>query len=88
MPLWGLSAMYYTYILKSIHFDRHYFGHTHDLDTRLKRHNQGKVRSTKAYRPWKIVYYETFSTRSEAFLREMFFKSVEGRMWLKEHGIL
>ena len=80
--------MYYTYVLKSVKFNRHYYGHTHDLQARLKSHNQGKVRSTKAYRPWKIVYYETFPTKSEAFRREMFFKSVEGRIWLKERGII
>jgi len=80
--------MYYTYVLKSCNFDRHYYGHTSDLQARLKKHNQGKVRSTKAYRPWKIIYYETFSTKSEAFRREMFFKSVEGRIWLKEQGII
>jgi len=80
--------MYYAYILKSLKCERHYYGHTDDLQDRLKRHNQGKVRSTKAYRPWKIIYYETFPTRSEAYRREMFFKSIEGRIWLKEQGII
>ncbi|MEW6652758.1 MAG: hypothetical protein AB1394_04720 [Bacteroidota bacterium] len=30
-----------------------------------------KVKSTKAYVPWKIVYLEHFESKSEAFKREM-----------------
>jgi len=80
--------MFYTYILISEKNKRHYYGSTQDLDNRLKKHNSGKVRSTKGYRPWKIHYYETYSTRSEAFQREMFFKTLEGRKWLKSEGII
>ncbi len=80
--------MFYTYIIKSIKTGRYYFGHTKNLQERLKCHNSGKVRSTKAYRPWKIHYYETFKTKSEAYRRELFFKSIEGRKWLKEKGII
>ncbi len=80
--------MYYAYILESIKSKRHYFGSTQNIEGRLKTHNAGKVRSTKHYRPWKIHYYETFETRSEAYKREMFFKSLEGRIWLKKQGIL
>ncbi|NOX17181.1 MAG: GIY-YIG nuclease family protein [Chlorobi bacterium] len=80
--------MFYTYILTSLKNNRHYFGHTKDLQNRLKRHNAGKVRSTKAFRPWEIHYYENFNTKSEAFKREMFFKSLEGRIWLRENNII
>ncbi len=80
--------MFYTYILKSISANRHYYGHCKDLNKRLSNHNSGKVRSTKAYRPWNIHYFETFSTKSEAYRREMFFKSVEGKQWLKLKGII
>ncbi len=80
--------MFYTYILRSLRFNRHYIGHTENLTKRLESHNRGKVRSTKAYRPWEIIYYETFTTRSEAYQREKFFKTLEGRIWLKQRGIL
>lgn len=80
--------MYYTYILVSETNGRHYYGSTQDLNIRIKKHNSGKVRSTKSYRPWKIHYYETYQTRSEAFQREMFFKKLEGREWLKFKGII
>ena len=79
--------MYYVYILISLKNGRYYFGHTKDLQARVKIHNAGKVRSTKAYRPWKLHYYEEYETRSEAYKREMFFKTLEGRIWLRERGI-
>ena len=74
--------MFYTYVLESLSTARHYFGSTSDLQKRLKYHNSGKVRSTKAYRPWKIIYFETFESKTEATKRELFFKSIDGYNWL------
>jgi putative endonuclease len=79
--------MFYTYILISEVDGTHYYGHTNDLIERLKKHNLGKVRYTKGRRPWKIVYSESFNTKSEAYRREFFFKSIEGYRYLKEKGI-
>ena len=78
---------YSTYILKSEITGKHYYGHTADLAKRLKNHNAKKVRSTKAYVPWVVHYYETFNTKSEAYKRELFFKSIDGYKWLKSEGI-
>ncbi|WP_350097571.1 GIY-YIG nuclease family protein [Imperialibacter sp.] len=64
--------MFFTYILKSEVDQTHYYGHSNNLLERLKKHNGGKVRSTKAKRPWRILYYEEFETKSEAYKREMF----------------
>ena len=80
--------MYYAYVLKSEAAGRHYYGHTAELEKRLKAHNQGKVRSTKAYRPWKLIYHEAFESKSEAIRREMFFKSIQGYKFLKSEGII
>ena len=80
--------MFYTYILRSLLNGRHSFGSCADVELRLKSHNAGKVRSTKAYLPWKTIYVESFASRSEAYQREMFFKSFEGRHWLKQQNIL
>ena len=80
--------MYTTYILKSIKFGNNYYGHTKDMSNRLKRHNQGKVRSTKAYKPWKVIYTEEFETKSEAYQREMFFKSIDGYQYLKSIKVI
>ena len=62
--------MYYVYILKSLSSARHYVGHTDQLDRRIREHNSGKTRSTKAYIPWKLVYTENYRTRAEANKRE------------------
>jgi len=76
------------YILQSERDGGYYFGHSQDLDKRLKRHNSGKVRSTKSRKPWAVHYTEVYPTKSEAYRREMYFKSLEGRIWLKEQGII
>jgi putative endonuclease len=80
--------MYTVYILRSIKHERNYYGHTNNLSLRLKKHNTGKVKSTKAYRPWTIIHTEQYKTKSEAYKREMFFKSIEGYKYLKKEGLL
>ncbi|MEM1323849.1 MAG: GIY-YIG nuclease family protein [Bacteroidota bacterium] len=79
--------MYFTYILKSTINNRYYYGHTKDLQARLKAHNAGKVRSTKAFRPWEIHYVEQWQSKAEAYRRELFFKSIDGYNFLKDNGI-
>jgi len=80
--------MYYAYILRSLKDNGYYFGHCNDLTSRLSRHNNGRVRSTKSRTPFELHYYESFETKSEAYRREMFFKSLEGRQWLKQNNII
>lgn len=64
--------MYYFYILQS-QKDKDYFykGSTRDLKKRLKMHNDGNVASTKPRRPYKVVYYEAYSSENAARTREM-----------------
>ncbi len=52
--------MFYVYIIKSKLKERYYTGSSKDHFVRLKSHNSGKVKSTKANRSWEIVYFETF----------------------------
>ncbi|MBV6511818.1 MAG: hypothetical protein FMNOHCHN_01304 [Ignavibacteriaceae bacterium] len=80
--------MYHAYILKSLINGKHYFGSCASTQERLKQHNAGKVRSSKANRPYEMIYFESFETRSEAYRREMFFKTLEGRNWLRKQNIL
>jgi len=42
-----MMKKYYIYILYSSLKERYYVGQTDNLDNRLERHNQGKVKSTK-----------------------------------------
>jgi len=61
-----------------------YIGSTEDLKNRLAKHNTGKVKSTKFYRPWKLLDYETYSTRNEAVRRERFLKTHQQKEKIKE----
>ena len=66
--------MHYLYILKSSVKDWHYIGIAEDVDVRLRKHNNGSVRSTKAYRPLQIVHTEAFHDKTNARKRELFLK--------------
>lgn len=62
--------MFYVYVLYSLKDHALYFGCTGDLRVRFAQHQEGKVQSTKSRRPWKLVYYEAYASREEAFDRE------------------
>ena len=79
---------FFTYILYSQQYNKHYYGSCSNLEVRLKNHNAGKVRSTKAYRPYEVKYFEEYETKTEALQREKFFKSIDGYRFLKEKGII
>jgi putative endonuclease len=79
---------YFVYVLKSESTGSSYVGQTSHLERRILEHNSGKSSSTRSRRPWRLVYKEEFSTRSNAASRERYFKSVEGRLELKKKGIL
>ncbi len=70
--------MFYVYILRSKKTKRYYIGHTEDLHRRVEQHNSGEVKSTKAYRPWEIIYTEEYETKSQAMRREKEIKSYKG----------
>jgi len=76
--------MFYIYFLKSRVNGDLYIGSCKDLTVRYKRHNLGLVRSTKSNRPWELVGYETYNTRSEAYRREMFLKTGQQKELLKK----
>ena len=83
-----LKMLFHTYILISQKDGIHYYGSTSNLDSRLKAHNSRNVKFTKGHRPWEIIYTEEFSSRSEAGKRELFFKSIDGCIWLKRKKII
>jgi len=76
--------MFYVYILKSSKNNDIYVGSTSDLDNRLKLHNSGKVRSTTANRPWQLIEYYEFNSRSEPFRKEMFYKTGQQKEILRK----
>lgn len=70
--------MHYVYVIKSCKYDFTYTGQTHDLVNRFKQHNAGTELSTKAYFPYKLVYYEAFAAKADAMEREKQLKRYGG----------
>jgi putative endonuclease len=54
-----------------------YVGSTRNLESRIEDHNNKKVKSTKFYAPFELIYYEVYNTYSLARKREI---------ELKKHG--
>jgi len=78
--------MFYTYVLKSLKNAKRYVGHTSkDVFERLRNHNSGSNKWTRSNRPFTILHFETYPTKTEAIKREHFLKSGQGRKWLDEN---
>lgn len=76
--------MYYVYFLKSLINNDLYIGSTENLEERVFLHNAGKVKSTRGYKPWRLVGCEEYESRSEAVQRERFLKSGQQKELLKK----
>lgn len=50
-------VMYYVYLIQSKKNGQFYLGYTSDLRRRINEHNTGQSIATKAYAPYKLVYY-------------------------------
>ena len=61
---------HYVYILRSLPSGTLYVGTARNVEKRLRDHNAGRTKSTRAYRPFKLVRVECFQTLSEARKRE------------------
>lgn len=75
--------MHYVYILKSKINGDIYVGFSNDLKTRFGQHNSGKVKSTQAYKPWILVYYEAYLDKKDATSREKQLKNHAAKNVLK-----
>jgi putative endonuclease len=56
----------------------HYVGMSENVSRRLREHNAA-VKSTKAGRPWTLLFEEQVGGRTEARIRERYWKSGAGR---------
>ncbi len=75
--------MYYVYFLYLSNGDI-YKGSTGDVMRRISEHEQGKVESTRHYRPVQLIGYEVYTLKSDALRREKFLKTTEGRRLLNQ----
>ena len=76
--------MNYVYVLISIKDTKLYIGYTEDVERRVRDHNQGKVPSTQARKPMKLIYYEAHISKEDALRRERYFKTSKGKVTLKQ----
>ncbi|MBL1279382.1 MAG: GIY-YIG nuclease family protein [Fluviicola sp.] len=77
--------MFYTYILYSENQDSYYVGYTgNSLELRLRKHNTNNKGFTGRSSDWKVVYSESFLSKSEAYSRERKIKSWKSRLKIEE----
>lgn len=74
---------FYVYLIESKRGGQLYIGYTPDLVKRFEKHNRGEVRSTKPYRPWRLIFYEAYLNKSDARRRESYLKTNQGARLLK-----
>ncbi|MGH8003852.1 MAG: GIY-YIG nuclease family protein [Limisphaerales bacterium] len=75
---------YYFYTLQSLKNGSLYKGSAENLETRIAQHNAGKTKSLRHRIPFRLVYFEEFSTREEALAREKWSKTLQGGKALRE----
>ncbi|MCK5766300.1 MAG: GIY-YIG nuclease family protein, partial [Bacteroidales bacterium] len=51
-----------------------YIGYSQNPHKRLLDHNSGRSRYTRKKTPWRLVYTEKYSNKTEALVRERFLK--------------
>lgn len=72
--------MFTVYLLFSKIHQKIYIGYTQNIEQRLLSHNfLGKKGYTLKYRPWILVYTESFDDKKNAMMREKQLKSAKGR---------
>lgn len=67
------------YAISSKNHNYIYVGMTQNLEERLKRHNSGREKTTKAYLPFEIIFTELCENREEGRKREKYWKSGIGK---------
>ena len=72
------------YAISSLVRNYIYVGLAFVVDKRVAQHNAGKERTTRAYKPFKLIYSEEFSDRSLARKGEKYLKSGTGKEFLKK----
>ena len=75
--------MYFVYVLRSLKDGTFYTGLTNDVARRIAQHNKGQERTTRPHLPFEVVLTESYATRVEARAREKYFKSGQGREYIK-----
>ncbi len=74
----------FLYALRNAVNEEIYVGISQDVVKRLKEHNAGKNRYTKAFTPWTVFYTEPHPDYASARTREKYFKNASGKNHLRD----
>ncbi|HEX2617448.1 MAG TPA: GIY-YIG nuclease family protein [Flavobacteriales bacterium] len=79
-----LQGQCYVYALASLTRPYIYVGLSFDTDHRISDHQNGSERTTRPYRPFRVLLIEEFPDRASARQREKYLKSGAGKEFLKQ----
>ncbi len=74
----------FVYILRSLKNSRFYIGSTIDVEERLKKHNNGSVVSTSKYKPFKLEYFQEYSSITVAKQIEYRLKKLKRKNYIEK----
>ena len=74
---------FFVYILQSMKDFSFYVGQCDDLDRRMSKHFDGMSKYTSSKRPLRLVYFETYDSRTEAIKRELEIKKKKSRKYIE-----
>lgn len=75
--------MFYIYIIYSKTLDKYYVGSCQNIEQRLQDHLNSRSKFTKIAKDWELKHSEIFSTRSEAYKRELQIKKMKSRKYIE-----
>ena len=75
---------YFVYVLLSKKDGNFYTGFTTDINERIKKHNSGKVSSTKYRIPLELIYFEHCLNQEDALHREKYLKTTYGKRYIRQ----
>jgi len=78
-----VTEKFFVYILQSMKDFSFYVGQCDDLDKRMSKHDDGMSKYTASKRPWRLVYFEMFNSRSDAIKREGQIKKMKSKKYIQ-----
>ena len=75
----------FLYIIKSEIANQIYTGATNDIKRRFQEHNSGHSKHTNKYKPWKLVSYFAFESKTIAENFEAYLKTGSGIAFCRKH---
>jgi len=74
-----MRDLHYIYILYSEKRDKYYVGQTSNVESRLRKHNQGYSKATKSGIPWKLRMVVELESKTDAIRAENWIKKMKSR---------